>query len=145
MHMNSPIPLEQIEAAIWQELERAPRLKDHAWRTPVFATVDERMAPQARVVVLRHVEPQSKRLHCFTDKNSSKYAQILCKPLAQWVFWCPALKWQLRLSTRVRVETDAVVLQPYWDRLRGGPTAGDYLLATAGFACLKRRFYRLIG
>ena len=47
--------LEAIRAEVWRQLAQATEDKQHAWRTPVLATVNGHLA-DARTVVLREVD-----------------------------------------------------------------------------------------
>jgi pyridoxamine 5'-phosphate oxidase len=53
--------LEEVEAALWQQLAAAASDKAHPWRTPVLATVDIDSA-DARTVVLREVDLRQRQL-----------------------------------------------------------------------------------
>ena len=119
--------LVDIESAIWRELQACPRDKGHAWRTPVLATTDSLGDPQARVVVLRQVDPPARRLRFFTDARSPKLAQILARPRGVLVLWSPALRWQLRLTVTLAVRTSGSELSSAWLRLRTSRAANDYL------------------
>ena len=71
--------LTEIEAAIWQQLARAPRDKHHEWRTPVLATAGAGGAA-ARTVVLREVHVANQQLVIYTDTRAAKVAQLRAQP-----------------------------------------------------------------
>jgi len=118
--------LDEIERAIWRELHQCVNRREHAWRTPVLATVDGDAA-DARVVVLREVGDGE--LVFFTDARSPKVAQARARPDATLVFWSPALRWQLRIRAVLGVETEGSALTERWNRLSKASGAGDYLAA----------------
>jgi pyridoxamine 5'-phosphate oxidase len=122
--------LSAIEAAIWRELESAPRDKLHPWRTPVLATTDGAVG-DARTMVLRDLRMAERQLLMFTDSRSFKAAQVAAHPLGTLVMWSEALGWQLRLRVHLSLETDGLAASSYWTRLRLSPAAHDYLSALA--------------
>ena len=105
--MTAPrlLSLTEIEAAVWIELARSVRDKQHAWRTPVLATTDGELG-DARVVVLREASPDDKRLLVYTDHRSAKAAQLAAHPLGTLVMWSPSLGWQLRCKVRLAPNLD---------------------------------------
>jgi pyridoxamine 5'-phosphate oxidase len=117
-----------IEAAFWRELAAAPRDKTHAWRTAVLATTDGDLA-DARTVILREADPQTRCLRLFTDSRSRKAAQLRERPLGTLVLWSPALLWQLRLRVRLALHTDGLLATSAWARLKLSPSSQDYLSA----------------
>jgi pyridoxine/pyridoxamine 5'-phosphate oxidase len=116
---------------IWQVLHQATVERQHAWRTPVLATVDSEGAPHARTVVLRHAEPSSGTLHVYTDRRSPKVAQLTARPAGVLVFWCPALSWQLRVRATFIADDHSASMQAVWDQVRHTRAAKDYLSAAA--------------
>ncbi|MDW8443320.1 MAG: hypothetical protein RML45_02665 [Acetobacteraceae bacterium] len=56
----------------WRGLVRAAADRRHPWRTPVLATVAADGAPNARTVVLRAVDPITRRLRLHTDRRSAE-------------------------------------------------------------------------
>ena len=71
--------LDEIEQAVWVELDRAPRDRDHAWRVGVLATTDGQSA-QARSVVLRDVDKARRKLLFYADSRSPKVQQLQAHP-----------------------------------------------------------------
>lgn len=118
--------LAEIEAAVWQELVRAARDKQHAWRLPVLATADGDV-PDARTVVLRDVLPQQQELLIYTDARSAKARQLQAQPSGVLVMWSPALSWQLRLRVSLALETSGLRVSSRWARLGMTAAANDYL------------------
>jgi pyridoxamine 5'-phosphate oxidase len=122
--------LQGIEAALWHELQAAPRDKQHPWRTPVLATTDGE-AGDARTVILREADAERATLRMYSDARAGKVAQIAAHPLGTLVMWSPALGWQLRLRVRLQTVTDGLELSSRWARLKLSPAANDYLSSQA--------------
>jgi pyridoxamine 5'-phosphate oxidase len=118
--------LPEIEAEVWQQLERAVRDKQHAWRVPVLATVNADAA-EARTVILREVDARQKQLVTFTDERAGKVAQLLRNPRATLVMWSPALGWQLRCRVLLSLEMTGLAATSRWARIKLTPAAQDYL------------------
>jgi pyridoxamine 5'-phosphate oxidase len=112
---------------LWAELAGAVQDRTHGWRLPVLATVAADGAPDARTVVLREVNTTAQRLTVFGDARSPKVLQLVADPRAVLVFWCPKLRWQLRVAVRATAVTQGERIQALWDRLQGSAAAGDYL------------------
>ena len=126
--MNHPRleTLPAIEEAIWRELGRAVRTKGHGWRLGVLATVNHGAA-DARSVVLRDLELQSRSLLIYTDSRSPKAQQLQAEPQGKLVLWSDALGWQLRLSVTLTLETSGLRVSSRWAQLKLTPAAHDYL------------------
>jgi len=122
--------LQEIEAALWHELQAAPRDKQHPWRTPVLATTDGEVG-DARTVVLRDVDHEKADLLVYTDSRAEKVLQIRKHPHGTLVMWSQPLSWQLRIRVRIDVVTDGLELSSRWTRLKLSPAAQDYLSALA--------------
>lgn len=127
--------LPEIEAAVWIELARCVRDKQHGWRTAVLATTDGESA-DARTVIVREVEPGEKRLRIYTDARSAKAAQLARHPLGTLVMWSPALGWQLRCRLRMAVHDGGLAVSSRWARIQLTPAAHDYLSPAAPGAVL---------
>lgn len=121
-----PSSLTELETAVWRELARAPRDKHHEWRNLVLATTDGEVG-DARTVVLREVDAQSKRLMVFTDQRSAKVQQMLDHPQGTLVMWSARLGWQLRCRVTLTVEFSGLAVSSRWARVMLSPAAQDYL------------------
>ncbi len=99
--------LTRIDAAVWQQLQQAARQRDHAWRTPVLATVEDRIA-QARTLVLREVDAAARELIFYTDARSAKVRQMHDQPRGTLLCWSASVGWQLRLQVALQVETSGL-------------------------------------
>ena len=126
--MNTPrlASLPEIEAAVWGELATCVHDKQHAWRTPVLATTDGELA-DGRIVVLREVAPEQKRLLVYTDRRSAKATQLGSHPLGTLVMWSPALGWQLRCRVALSLDTSGLAVTSRWAQIKLSPAAQDYL------------------
>ena len=124
-----------LRRACWHELERATLEREHGWRALVLATLDGSQ-PDARTVILREVDVQAQCLRFYTDARSGKVAQIQAQPLGTLLAWCPRLSWQLRLKTRLRVDTDEPGVRARWSQLRLTPSSQDYMSPLAPGALL---------
>ena len=122
--------LAEIEAAVWQELTRAPRDKHHEWRTPVLATVDESGA-DARSVVLREVDVRQRLLVVYTDSRAAKVTQLRAQPAATLLLWSRRLGWQLRCRVHGEVFDEGLAVSSRWSRVKLLPAAQDYLSPAA--------------
>ena len=118
--------LHDIEAAVWAELAIAPRQKQHAWRLAVLATTDGEIG-DARNVVLRDVEAQTRSLIFYTDARSPKVKQFDAHPVGTLVLWSPSLGWQLRLRVSLSQQSSGLAVSSRWARLKLTPAAHDYL------------------
>ena len=118
--------LAEIESAVWRELAATARDKAHAWRTPVLATVDGDAA-DARVIVLREVAQDEKRLLFYTDERTAKVLQLRSHPCGTVVMWSAALGWQLRCRVRLTLETSGLAATSRWAKIRQTAAAREYL------------------
>jgi len=122
--------LHEIEAALWQELERAARDKAHGWRTPVLATVDTRggaLHADARTVVLREVDTAARQLLIYSDARAAKAEQLHANPRGTFVMWAKDLGWQLRIQALLTLQDEGLAVSSRWTTLKLSPAAQDYL------------------
>lgn len=125
-----PQTLPALEAAIWHELAQALSTKGHGWRLGVLATVQEEggsLQAQARNVVLRDIDVETRTLLIYTDARSPKVRHIHAYPEGQLVLWSAPLSWQLRLSVSLQVETSGLRVSSRWAQLKLTPAAQDYM------------------
>ena len=121
-----------ITTQIWQQLLRASVDKYHEWRSPVLVTnglknSDNENWPDARTVILRAVNENTKELVFYTDSRSPKVAQLVQNPKAMVVFWSKRLNWQLRIKATVKIDLNSDLVQKTWEKVKQSPSAGDYL------------------
>lgn len=129
--------LEAIEAAVWAELAAAPRDKRHEWRLAVLATLDGDRA-DARSIVLRDVEADTRSLIFYTDARSPKVRQMEAQPQGTLVLWSHRMGWQLRLRVSLTLEASGLAVSSRWARLRMTPAAQDYLSPLPPGSALER-------
>lgn len=118
--------LPNIRNAIWNELRRAVNDKHHAWRTPVLATMADGQ-PDARTVVLREVDADTRQLEIYSDSRASKIKQLAAQGSAKLVFWSKRLGWQVRCTVKCTVDCDAASTAQVWTRIAPSPAAADYM------------------
>ncbi len=126
--LHSP---EEIRQRVWMELSRAALDRHHEWRTPVLATLGIDGTPNARTVVLRHVDAHALTLGFYTDSRSPKIAELAAQPQATLLFWSTRLNWQLRVRVTVTVLTSGPQVEAVWAKVKQSHAAGDYLTALA--------------
>lgn len=118
--------LPEIERACWQGLADAASSSEHDWRYLVLATHAGHRA-DARIIVVREVDPAARALLFFTDSRSPKVEQMRRQPAATMVAWSPSRLWQLRLTVHCTVLTDGLEVSSRWARMKLSPAASDYL------------------
>jgi pyridoxamine 5'-phosphate oxidase len=118
--------LPALRVAIWHELQLGARQRDHAWHTPVFATV-QAGEPDARTVVLREVDLAAERLYIYTDARAAKVDQVRACPSGMLVLWSATLGWQLRCRLDLKVHDDGLAVSSRWASVRLSRAANDYL------------------
>ncbi len=87
--------LDELLGGIWRALKDASGEPSHPFRTGTLVTGVE-LELGARVVVLRGVDREARRLSCFTDARTPKVRHIRKNPEIQWVFHDPAARVQIR-------------------------------------------------
>ncbi len=108
--------LEAIPAEAWRLLTRGVRDRRCPFHTPVIATSDASGMPDARVVVLRRVDPTVGRIAFHTDARSPKLDHLAHRPEATAVFYDPGWKLQLRLHGRAMVHCQDEVARTGWEK-----------------------------
>ena len=125
---NLEVSDDQLAARLWRELMRASHDRHHDWRTPTLATQGlGSSGPQARTVVLRHVDVQLWSLGVYTDGRSPKCSELVAQPMAQLTFWSKRLNWQLRVSAEAKVEFEGALVNSAWEQMRQSRASADYL------------------
>lgn len=119
--------INHLEEKIWQQLLRASVDKHHEWRSPVLVTCGADNWPDARVVILRTAEIDTKILTFYTDSRSPKVTQIAINPQTMLIFWSKRLNWQLRVKANITIKTSGEDVQKVWHKVKQNPSANDYL------------------
>ncbi len=81
----------------------------------------------ARTVILREVDPATRRLLIYTDARAQKVAQLRHCADATLLMWSRQLSWQLRCRLRCRSHEDGLAVASRWARIRSSRAAQDYL------------------
>ena len=104
-------------AAMWSLLVRASDDPGDPFRTPALATIGN-AGPSVRTVVLRDVIAGLGRLVCYSDRRSPKIADLRQNPRAEWLFYNPAKKNQIRASGLSTIHIGDDIAREAW---RGVP------------------------
>ena len=94
--------LEGTLAQVWQRLQRGVTDAEAPARTPAFATSGA-AGPEARMVVLRAVDPEEGTVEIHTDARTAKVAALRLDPRAALLVWEPQDQFQIRLSLTCRL------------------------------------------
>ncbi|GAA4022551.1 pyridoxamine 5'-phosphate oxidase family protein [Actimicrobium antarcticum] len=97
----------------WLMLGRATKDRKAPFRTPVMATQSD-SGPQARVLVLRAVDPELRQLVFHTDLRSGKVTELGHDPRVAVTFYDAHRKVQLRISGHASLHTDDALAQQRW-------------------------------
>lgn len=108
--------LETLYAQVWTCLIRGVHDRRAPARHPTLATVSERGLPQARTVVLRHVDRLACSLDIHTDIHSAKVAELRTTPFAALHVWDGAAHLQLRLEAEVAILSGPEIID-IWARV----------------------------
>ncbi len=79
----------------WDLLFHAVTHRRHPFHTAVLATTSER-GPEARSVILRHVDRETWEVGCHVDVRSPKAKEVLADPRVSWLFYSFPDKLQVR-------------------------------------------------
>ena len=94
---EAPVDSTLFLEKVWAKLKTAIDTREGDWRTPTLATVDNKGAPDARLIVLRTICPEHLRYEFYTDCASQKVDDIGAHAAVSLCFWDPKDKLQLRL------------------------------------------------
>jgi len=111
---NSDISLVNLDRKIWQQLKTAPADKHSKFKNFTVATIDSNGLPDARIVVLRQVDDESRMLWFHTDVRSGKIAQLQAKPEVLLLFWDEEQQVQLRCRASTTIHTDDTEASNQW-------------------------------
>ena len=123
--------LDGTERRVWQMLGRG--VADSPARHPVLATRGVDAGAETRVVVLRRVDAEARRLEVHTDVRSGKVAELRADPACALLVWDAKASLQMRL----RAVADIIVgdaeawarIPPGAQRVYGGSPAPGARLA----------------
>lgn len=131
-----PEDLDALTTHIAERLRGAADSRKGPWRTPVLSTVGAG-GPNARVVVIRSIEPAARRIEIFTDSRSAKLAEIAADPRVALTFWDPDAHEQLRIAAVARTVEDTALVDARWEAI--GPV-GQALYGDGPAAATRGRF-----
>ena len=109
--------LDELCQRLWIELGVAAGEIGNPWRCPVLSTVSP-AGPDARVIVLRSVDPTTRELTAHSDLRAQKVEQLRADDRSVWVFYDPLARVQMRVRCRMTVHESGVRAQEAW---RGTP------------------------
>ncbi|MEO0637778.1 MAG: pyridoxamine 5'-phosphate oxidase family protein [Pseudomonadota bacterium] len=97
--MTDPdLNLDNVLSDIWLTLGRARADARHAWRYPVFGTIDSDGWPMSRTVGLREVDATSRKLAIHTDVRAAKVQEVIDHSKCSLLFYNPRTMEQLRVT-----------------------------------------------
>ncbi|MAH66059.1 MAG: pyridoxamine 5'-phosphate oxidase [Phycisphaerae bacterium] len=103
-------------ADAWRGLTEAVTNGRHEWHLPVIASIGVDGGPEARTVVLRSVDPETRTLTFHTDRRSPKVREIEASGRLAWVFYERSSKTQVRVSGATTVHAADEVADAGWAR-----------------------------
>jgi hypothetical protein len=117
--------LDEVLAHLWGRLTLGASDGKHAYHFPVLATLGAGKVQQ-RTVVLRKVETENRSLYCYTDIRAAKVKDIQDNTQAQWLFYDPKSREQIRIESCAQVHHQDDLTRKIWNDTP--PSArGDYL------------------
>jgi pyridoxamine 5'-phosphate oxidase len=85
-----------------------------SFHTPVVATLNKDGSPSQRIMVLRALDWENRRVRFHTDARSHKVAELHFGDSASIIFYDPGIKIQLRLSGRAWTEESNEHVNAAW-------------------------------
>lgn len=111
------LDLDGIQRDAWQRLVRGAADRRSPLHTPVLSTLDASGRPSARTIVLRAADPKQHTLIGHSDTRAAKMHGLQQQPWAEWVFWDPRARIQLRARGTITVHHGDDVAQEHWRRI----------------------------
>jgi len=106
--------------AFWDHVEVATQDASQPWHWPALATV-EQGEPRVRTIVLRAINRAERSLIAQVHGASPKVAQLERQPQAEWLFYDPNLRIQVRARGQTTLHRDDPLANDRWQSL---PKAG---------------------
>ncbi len=107
------ITTEEIPDVMWGLLQMAIIERRHPFHTPALFNGGAQGA-EARTVVLRLVDPDSRALHCHTDIRSPKVEALRSDPKVGWLFYDAQAAVQLRLKALATLHHQDEIAEAGW-------------------------------
>lgn len=108
------IDYERVTDEAWTRLAQACDDPMRPMRNVVLATVDDRNAPDARLMVLRGADRDHGHLWFYTDIRSPKVEQLRARPATSVILWDPAARVQLRITGTAEIKTNGDRADDHW-------------------------------
>ena len=112
--MTDPLP--DILELIWDALHKGATDRRHPFHLPTLATRGGSDFPEARIVVLRRAERDSRQLVCHTDARSGKVLEIAADSRVTWLFYDPEMRHQFRVRAHAEVLREGPLFEDAWKR-----------------------------
>lgn len=103
------------ENLLWSFIEEAVATATKPMHQPVIASVHEGIAVM-RMVVLRRVDRQERKIYFHTDHRSQKINDILRGGQLSWLFYDQAYRSQIRMSGPTIVHHKDALAQEHWNK-----------------------------
>ncbi len=115
--MNTwPAELPALLAHLWKRLETAGHIVGDPFRTVALATATDG-EPAARIVVLREADAAARTLTAFSDNRAAKVQELRRNPHAQWLFFDPRARVQIRASGPLTIHHGDDVAFRAWEKV----------------------------
>lgn len=108
----------------WNELNQGASRSNHAYHLAILTTIsqaeekvlcdDSDVRPEARTVVLRWVDRDSRMIGCHTDVRCPKVAQVRANPATAWVVYDSESRLQVQLYGTSTIHTDDALAGERW-------------------------------
>jgi hypothetical protein len=102
--------LDDVLEHVWSYIESAADDPSHAARTPTFCSD----GPDARTIVIRRANRETRRLAFHTDTRSGKLDQLRRRTKSVWHHWNPELRQQFRFYGRSTLHIDDQLADDVW-------------------------------
>lgn len=106
--------LDAAESTAWDLLENGAKSFKKPFHTPVLATVNEDGAPQARTIVMREADRETRVLRGNTDQRAPKARQLAADSRVQLLFYDVEVKVQIRVTARAELLADGPLRDGAW-------------------------------
>lgn len=111
---HSQQSLDDVLAQCWHEIAVGASSAKHGFHQPVIATVAADGRADARMVVLRGVDPDNRFVWCHTDARAPKVTAIAENPSIAWAFYCRERRMQIRVRGIAEVILDGAMWERAW-------------------------------